>query len=344
MGKKKNEKDKTTTMKDVAKLANVALSTVSHIINGTAPISDATKERVLHAINELNYTPNALARGLRQNRTNLIGVVMPDMANEFYAKTSSSILQMAEEYNYVTVLINTRFVYDTEKNGVEALIRRRVDGLIFLGGNKDEDIIDMADQANIPVVLADRHYKDYPSVEFDNITAMGKLIEYLYQKEIRNIGYVSELSNMINIEERYQGFREALNKYNLTVNEDWIIRSPKLKLEKMDTAKEIMENYLKNCSKMPEVFLTSSDMIAVGVINALVEKGFHVPQDIKVAGFDNITISKYNKPSITTMEQNTQMLGSNCFKMLLNEIDKSNEDKHKRLDIKLIIRDSTGSI
>ena len=125
------------TMNEVAKKSGVALSTVSHVINGTAPISDETKARVQKVIEELKYTPNALARGLRHSRTNTIGIIVPDLTNEFYAKYAACLIKLAGEDEVSASLIDFGYKKEREERGVDTLIRSRVDGVIFLGGSQD---------------------------------------------------------------------------------------------------------------------------------------------------------------------------------------------------------------
>lgn len=336
--------NKKATMQDVAKLANVALSTVSHVINETAPISEETKKKVLGVIKELNYTPNALARGLRQNKTNLIGIVVPDISNEFYSKTASAILKAASAKKCTTVLCDTGYNFEREKNSVEALIQRRVDGLIFLGGGNDEEILQNAYDSDISIVLADRRYKSFSSVEFNNYEAMINLVHELYNDGFRRIGYISESLDMINLQDRYNGLMDGLKQYGLTVNDEWILSDSWLQLDKVDTARELMQKYIHNKSKdnMPEVFITSSDMIAVGILDALIKNGYKIPEDIGVIGFDNITLARYYQPSITTIFQDCKKFGDACFRLLEKKMEGELEDTHLTIKTKLIKRKSVG--
>lgn len=341
--KENGRNHKKATMQDVAKQANVALSTVSHVINGTAPISEATKIKVLNVIKKLNYTPNALARGLRQNKTNLIGIVVPDISNEFYSKAASVILKEASARRCATVLCDTGYDFKREKKSVEALIQRRVDGLIFLGGGNDEEILENAYNSDIAIVLADRRYKTFSSVEFNNYEAMKDLVHILYEDGFRRIGYISESLDMINLKDRYNGITDGLKQHGLTVNDEWILNDKWLQLEKVDTAKALMKKFIKDKSKenMPEVFITSSDMIAVGIMDALISNGYRVPEDIGVIGFDNITMARYYQPSITTIEQDCTKFGITCFQLLEKKMENEKiEDIHLMINTRLIMRKS----
>lgn len=333
---------KKATMQDVAHLANVALSTVSHVINGTAPISDDTKNVVLAAIKELNYTPNALARNLRQNKTDLIGIVAPDIANEFYSKTASTIIKEASSKNCTTVLCDIGHDVERERKSVNALIQRRVDGLIFLGGGNDEDIIQAAYDSGTSIVLADRRYESFSSVEFNNYEVMKNLVHILYDEGYRRIGYISESLDMINLQDRYNGLMDGLKECGLSVKNEWILSDQWLQLEKVESSNALMQKFIQNKTKenIPEIFITSSDMIAVGIMDALIKNGFSIPNDIGVIGFDNITLARYYQPALTTIEQDCIKFGNTCFQLLFNQMKEETKDLHLTINTNLIIRNS----
>lgn len=337
------EKYKSITMKEIAQKSGVALSTVSHVINGTAPISDETKKRVWNVIKEENYSPNALARGLRSNHTNVIGVVVPDISNEFYAKASSAILRSAANKQVIAVIIDYAYNSKHEWRSVNELLERRVDGLIFIGGGNDEGLLDELETRRIPVVLADRRYKDFCSVEFDNKGAMEKLVEMLAELGYRDIGYISESLDMTNLQDRYEGVMLGLKKMGLEIKEKWLLKSSELKLDKRDVAKRYMQGLLENLEdrKLPEVIVTSSDMIAVGIIDALLQAGYKVPKDVGVIGYDNSLVTQYYKPSITTVFQDSQKLGTISYELLQRHINDELDDRHIILDCQVLLRDST---
>lgn len=346
MGKKQDsgdsgasQKKRQPTMVDVARHAGVALSTVSHVLNGTAPITDETKKRVYTAIEELDYTPNALARNLRQKRTNVIGIIVPDIENEFYANTAAAIFRIAGSADTV-ILVDSGYSYEKERLNVEALVQRRVDGLIFLGGCKDEEIIDWVYKQDVPAVLADRRYRDYCSVEFDNLGAMKELVHWLYEKGYRRMGYISESLDMTNLQDRYCGFREGLAECGITMNEQWILNDTVLKLEKVDEARKLMKRLIAGSGNrdMPEILLTSSDMIAVGILDALIQAGYRVPEEIGVVGYDDIRLVRYFNPPVTTVRQDCRELGEQCFQLLNRVMEDNAYRKHLVLKNEIVGR------
>ncbi len=337
----KNNKKK-PTMKDVANRSGVALSTVSHVINGTAPITEEVKRRVNQSIQELHYIPNALARRLRQDRTHMIGIIVPDISNEFYSKTASTIIRHFSNDGYTTVMVDTGYNLKRMQKNVDTLIEQRIDGLIVLGGGNDEHILNRASETGVKVLLADRHYEDYPSVEFQYQEYMDQTICYLHEKRFRKIGYISESLDMVNLQERYDGFIQAMKKYHVRINPDWIITDRWLQLEKMDSGKVVMQELIQKLEgyDMPEIIIASSDMIAIGIMDALQENGYHVPEDVGVIGIDDIALARYCRPSLTTIRQDYEVFGRKCHATLKRYMEHNLRQKHYYIPGKLVIRNS----
>ena len=330
------------TIVDVAKKAGVAISTVSHVLNKTAPITEETRQRVLTAIKELEYTPNMLARNLRQKHSNVIGVMVPDLQNEFYANVASAIFRSADGQKDTVLLMDSNYNLEKEKIMVESLVKRQVDGLIFLGGSKDEELIDWAHRQNVSVVLGDRRYGQYCSVESDNYKAMRDLVLWIYEKGYRRIGYVSESLDMTNLQDRYDGLKAGFEACGLEMDEQWILNDSWLKLEKVDAAKNLMQARVDKMrpDEMPQVFLTSSDMIAIGIVDALVQCGYRVPEDIGVIGLDDIRLARYYNPQFTTLHQQCQRMGEECYRMMKGLLQEEQQEEHVMLEMELIQRKS----
>lgn len=341
--KKKAARNKKPTIGDVANLAGVAPSTVSHVINRTASISQETQEKVQAAIDKLNYSPNALARALRQSSTQLIGVVLQDISSEFYAHCAASILKAAREDNYVVLLCDASFNLENVKDGVNALIERRVDGLIFIGGHGDEDVIRSACEAGIPVVLGDRHFNDLPSVEFDNESTVRSLVCALYDSGYRRFAYAGEpISIQSNLEARFRGYQEGLRSCGLDANASTVILDESLHQLKLQESYLLFQKHFHAvpADKRPEVVLTSNDMIAHGFISAARRMGLSVPKDIAIIGFDDISISEFYVPSLTTIAQDANLLGRSCYQLFKNVIKGRKKKTHDILLQTIKVRES----
>ena len=169
---KEEKKAAKPTIQDVARLAAVSPGTVSHVLNGTAPISDETKARVRQAIRELDYHRNENARALRTADSKIIGVVLQDTSSEFYAQCTAGILQKAQEAGYAVFTVDAHFSPELLQSGVAALVDRRANGLIFVGGQKDLPCYESVADAGIPVVFGDRLVPRHPCVQFNNRQTM----------------------------------------------------------------------------------------------------------------------------------------------------------------------------
>ena len=323
--------EKKTTITDVAKMANVSISTVSHVLNNTATISMPTKRKVWDSIEKLNYKTNALARGLRRSQTKVIGLIVPDIRNEFYAACASGVLQTADQEHYTVFLCDCCYDIEREQRSLDTLIEQRVDGLIFFGGSGDDELIHMAKRSGIPVVLGDRKMTGFGSVSFDNFNSMRNVVNRLYAKGKRKFCYVTEPIEMENLKERFVGFQKGLKDCGVQLDQKMVLIDKCLQKEKTITAENVLCSYLDNPeNQVPDVILTSSDIIAIGVLSALHKKGYRIPEDIGVVGFDNIQYSANTYPPLTTVAQDMFCMGQQTFLMLLKLI---RGERQKKLQI-----------
>lgn len=331
------------TISDVAELAGVVPSTVSHVLNQTAPISEETRERVLRAVESLNYSPNAAARALRQRRTRLIGVAVQDISSEFYAKCAASILEEARKDCYCVLLCDAAYDHENLKKGIFTLIERRVDGLIFIGGGHDENIIQEAQKANVPIILGDRRLKEFPSVEFNNRKTVQSLVKRLWTAGYRYFTYVGEPPEIQdNLTERYQGFMEGVESCGIPRENIRVVLEEQLHKEKIKGSYQIFQKLLlkESGEKIPAVYITSNDMIAYGILSAAGRLGKKIPEELAVVGFDNIQLSEYFTPGLTTIAQDEKLLGKSCYQLFKNIIYGKAEERHIVLQQEIIARES----
>ncbi len=307
------------TIKDVARAAGVVPSTVSHVIHGTATITEETKKRVMEAVNSLGYSPNASARALRAKHSGLIGVVLPDVSCEFYAQCAAYIMKAAQKDKYTVLLCDTSF----QKDGVKALMERCVDGFIFIGGGDDE-IIDYVAERNIPLVLGDREYRDFCNVSFDNEQVLDVMVQAFYDAGYRSFAYMGGPKEVqSNLEKRYRGFENGVGRYSDIATRVIFERS-----ECMGHQKIGYETFMKHfvCKgEIPEVLFTITDMMAQGVISAALDSGIKIPEDMAVVGVNDMAVSQYFTPPLTTIRQDISLLAQGCYESLRTMI----MDKHK---------------
>ena len=333
-----------STIYDVARLAGVSAGTVSHVLNDTAPISRETQARVWDAIRELGYTRNENARALRTANSKIIGIVLQDIASEYYAQCTAGILQRAQAEGYAVLTLDAHFSPEVLKTGVTALVNRRVNGLIFIGGARDRESYEMANSAGVPIVFGDRFVPDYPCVQFNNYDTMNRLVRALYRQGYREFCYYGEaLTSQQNLEERFGGFRDAVRALEIPRKKFEVILQNDLDSSKMKKAFDYFHQWFRSVSERPNarVIMTSNDMIAQGVISASLRSGLRVPGDVAVFGFDNISIAAYATPSISTVMRDPYLLGDRCFDLLMRRMRSPKESlENLMLEQKIVLRES----
>jgi LacI family transcriptional regulator len=314
-----------TTIYDVAEAAQVSPATVSHVLNGTAPISPDTQARIRKVVRELDYRPNANARSLRTAHSRIIGVILQDISSEYYARSVAGILQSAQNENYVVLTIDARFRTEVLEKSVAALVERRVDGLIFVGGARDEKSVEMACAAEVPLVFGDRHMEGFPCVEFDNFNTVRGIVNAACDTGYKRFTYVGEpVDRQQNLERRYGGFIQALDDRGVPEGDRLSVLDPSMNFEKMAPAYELFGSLLDSgrISRESRIVITSNDMVAQGVISAALRRGLRVPEDVAVFGFDDISIAAYSTPSISTVAQDPHQLGMQCFQKMMAQLQK----------------------
>ncbi len=335
-------KRKSVTMADVASEANVSITTVSHVINQTATISAETTKRVIGAIEKLDYQPNKTSSALKTNDKRMIGILTPDISNEFYSRCLQAACEEAWRQDYIALVCGTRHDQNAEVKHIKTLIKNGISGLILFGGLLDEKYIIEAAK-KVPVVLGDRYLLSHsvPSVITDNISAMRRLVAKLSKAGYKRVGYISEDLGMSNVKDRYMGFKIGLEENGLSFLQEHMHFSASLRLDKIETAHRFVQEQIISKSQLPEVYVCTSDLIAAGVLAALFEAGYRVPRDIGVVGFDGITLSAYTRPPLTTIAQNMNQLGKNCCMALSQQIEGGDRTtKQIVVNTRFIVRES----
>lgn len=327
------------TIHDVAKLANTSKSTVSRYLNGYK-VKQATQEAIEKAIAELNYHRNANARRLVMNKTYTIGIVVDDISNIFYSGIIKGIETVAGKNGYNCIFLSWTSNYDKEISFLNLLYEGQVDGLIMVSFRKrdPEDLMQIK-EAQYPITLIGDHgeLEGIFSVDVDNAAGIAEGIAYLHRNGHRHIAYISGPENMSATKYRYKGYRQALEEFGLIYNPDWVIES--------DWSNQSGYASMEKLMKMDEVtaVVASSDEVAIGALRAIQEHGKHVPGDISIVGFDDITVANWVYPALTTVRQPFREIGTMAAEGLFRKINRVEEEARSYLlKPKLIIRDSCG--
>ena len=334
------------TIKDIAKKAGVTGATVSNALNNTGRLNIETKKRIENIAEDLGYKPNIIARALSLKKTKIIGVFVPEISNEYYSQVISGMEEISNENGYTIVLINTQYDLKKEQNEVEKLTRLFTEGLIFISGSGKFGHVISSNSNNIPMVCVDREIEGEikcPSVLIKNTEAMIKAVKYLYDVGHKKIGYFGHLvrAKEITIMKRYKGYLEGLKNLGLKAyhNNIYIYDNPNSM--NINSSYEIYKNYLRNnIDKIDATaIITQNDILAIALIRAFKDRGVKVPEDISVMGFDNIAISQFVDPPLTTTKQPKRELGMQGMRILLDIINKkSTNSEIKYLETSIVER------
>lgn len=332
-----------TTMKEVAKKAGVTIGTVSHVINGTAPISEETKQRVWQVIKETNYTPNPMASYMRSKKSKIIGLMLPDLNNHFFAKTASEFTSLAYQNGYTVLILENGYSLEKEKQNIQILIRNNADALVVMCGFQDEKLLEELLKREKIVIFADRcsTRNEISSIQFDNHKIMMEIVSLAKQRGFDSVGFFCETLELTNIRKRFEGYQSALAAYGYPYRPEHVFLSESLRMDHIQNGYLYMKEILKDHRKeeLPKVWITSSDLSALGAIRAMREYGYQVPEDFAFVGWDNLEISEFISPKLTTVLQNQKNLGREMWEMFVKRAE-GEEVLDIVLEQELIVRES----
>jgi LacI family transcriptional regulator len=329
---------KSISIKEIAQICGVSTATVSRVLNDNGRFSNETKNKVLQTVEKLGYKTNNIAKSLRTKKTRSIGIIVPDITNEYFANIILAIQNFFFPQGYSVLVYNTNEDQGKEDLYLKDLEAKCVDGLIYFFCMEDRGQID-AIRKKIPVVFVDRNpnRKGAVVVESDNYTGGFLATEELIKSGCRNIVILRHILTNSTIVGRYKGYRDALNKYGIPFNPDLVLDM----YVNANASKEAICRLIE-CGIAFDGVFACTDWLAVGALMALRKHNIKVPQQVKVVGFDNVSISEYSSPSITTINQDKTRLGEIAAQLLLDMIDgNSIDEKNIILPVELIKRETT---
>lgn len=313
------------TIKDVARLAGVSTTTVSHVINKTRFVAEATQEKVMAAVKELNYAPSAVARSLKCNSTHTIGMLVTQSNNPFFSEVIDGVESYCYRQGYTLILCNTGGLYEKQRDYIRMLAEKRVDGILVMCSDLTAELSEMLERhADIPKVIMDWGPAGSQADKIiDNSEEGGYLAtKYLIDHGHKAIACLSGPFDKAACQERIQGFRRAMAEANLSVNEDWILEGN----FECDTAVLAADKILAMDSKPTAIFCLN-DTMALGLMSRLQQRGVRIPDEISVIGYDNIELAEYFSPPLTTLHQPKRRVGKNAFEILLERIKNKEHEK-----------------
>lgn len=330
-----------STIKDVAHKAGVSVATVSRVLNNPSLVQPTTRQRVLKAIKDCQYIYNAVAGGLSSNRTKTLGVVVPTITNPVFATVTKGIQDYARGQGYSIILGNTDYNEENEKELIRLFQEKRTDGVILNGPWRDASIVSMMKRIRLPFVITWQEIpdKDVSYVAFDNFKSAYQVVEYLINLGHRSIGMIAgKFSVSQRARMRWLGYRKCLKDYGLVYDSKLVVQ----KAYTFREGKEAMANLLM-LSKPPSAIFCGNDILAIGAIAGAKEKNLKIPWDISIVGFDDMEVSAYCDPPLTTIAVPAYEMGQMAAKVLIENL--SGENKSPRqfvLETKLMIRGSAA--
>ncbi len=346
-------------IKDVAEYAGVSTATVSHVINQTRFVSDETREKVLQAIEALQYQPSALARGLATNATQTIGLIMADISNPFFTAVARGVEDEINHHGYHTIFSNTDEDPEREDEYLRLLSARQIDGLIIAPARAHSERLVRMSEAGVPIVLIDRDATGVkaPLVCVDNEDGAYQAVKYLIQLGHRRIGILMGMETISTHLLRLNGYKRALTEAGISIDENLIVRTnSRLHFSQDNRTSSSPPNSLSNVQMTPAtfnslqhlldlshrptaIFVTNNQMI-LGTLYTLKERQLHCPDDISIISFDDHEWAPLFIPPLTAIRQPTYHLGQTAARLLMQMVKGEEVDYPSPLPVELMIRES----
>ncbi len=332
------------TIKDIAKELNISPSTVSRALNNNPDISPETRKLVQDYAKAHKYKPNNLALILRTNHSNIIGVIVPELANHFFSSVLSGIETIAEENDYHVIVCQSMEEYEKEIRNIQTLIKARVCGVLISQSKtttKYDHFQELIDN-DIPIIFFDRICTGINTgkVVVDDYSGTFAAVEHMIETGCRRIAFFSAPLHLEISKNRKNGYLDALRKHHLPVEED-LIHIADSKSLGYQKAIEILQS-----DNRPDAFMAMNDYTASGILLAAKELELKVPSDVSICGFSNSNISQDTDPMLTTVDQHPHQVGEEAMKLILEKIMKpeNTDRKNKIIKTSLIVRQTTRQL
>ncbi|MBM7704536.1 LacI family DNA-binding transcriptional regulator [Metabacillus iocasae] len=333
------------TIYDVAKKAGFSSTTVSKALNNYSDVSEKTKQQILRVAAEMGYLPNAHAQSLSTKKSWTIGVMFSEanevgMKHPFFNGVIESFRKYVEREGY-DLIFASRNLRNRDISYLEHFQYRAVDGIVVIcSDSKDAQVREMIN-STLPITVIDRMDPGCSVIHSDNVAGSSLAVHYLYSLGHTKIAHIAGDSKTDAGAARIRGYKDAMKQLHLPIPEEYLINGGLFSIKE---GKHAMEQLLSLRDRPTAVF-AAGDHMAIGAIEAVKEKGLSVPEDISIIGFDDIEMSSYITPKLTTIKQDTHLIGERAAKMLLNQITKKKKMIHSEvIPVELIIRDSCRTI
>ena len=327
------------TIKDVAALAGISYTTVSHVMNKTRPVSEPVRLKVEAAIARLEYVPSAVARSLKAKSTATIGLLVANSQNPYFAELARGIEDYCERNNYCVILCNCDDDPDKQRSYVRVLLEKRVDGLVVASAGGDLGLASGLVGVRTPMVIVDRGLQ---GIAADLVRIDHELGAYLATRHLLDLGHraiaciggpgITSVAQM-----RLAGYLRALEEAGVCATQQWMVESDFSSVGGYQAAVSLLDN------NPPSAIFACNDMMGIGVLRAAAERNIRVPEQLSVIGFDDVQMSRYVYPGLTTVGQSILQLGETAAQVLLRRIASPERAVEQRIVApSIVLRESTS--
>lgn len=329
------------TIQEVARAAGVAPSTVSRYLNGQLRVSPATEARMLDAVRDLGYVPNAQARNLARRRSGVVGFVVPEISNPYFGAIADHVVDAVERHGLLVLLCSTRSQAVREASYIDLLASGAIDGMLYLGSFRSNERLAAAIRGGLPVVVIDEPIADAPGVHtvvMDDYAGGYQATSYLVALGHRQIAFVSGPAELASVQERRRGYEDALRKGGIDPAGQLALAGHFTEQFGMSALPRLLA-----APQPPTAAFVASDYIALGMLSAAETQGVRVPGDLSVVGFDDIRFSQYVRPRLTTIRSPLERLAQVGVELLFERLAGSDSGARTEvLPVELIVRESAG--
>lgn len=335
-----------SNIKEIARRAKVSIATVSRALNNDPKVTSETKKLVHKIANELNYRPNIIARNFAKKTSNIIGLILPDITDEFFSELIKGVDEVTYQHNYFTMVISSHRYLHLENTLNSVLRNGLLGGMILLVPNISNSLKNILSQTKIPFVIISggSNSSDYDVVAVDNYQGAYDMTTYLIKKcGYKKIAHIAGPLENDDAKLRIKAFKDACRENDINISKNYLVEGDFTRESGLRLAMELMS--MKN---KPEVIFAANDMMALGCYDAASKKGMSIPDDIGVVGFDDIFVSQYLNPPLTTVSAQIEDEGKRAAELVIDKIKSNsmtgNQSKKIKIATELIIRNSTKTV
>ena len=329
------------TIKDISKIADVSMMTVSRVINNEKHVKKETREKVLGIIKQYGYEPNFFAQNIKTRKTNTIGLIIGDIENPYYSRLAKGVINVAEINNYNVIVCNSNYSPKLGEKYLNMLIKKGVDGILIATIDVSNEAINALNKRNIPFVLVTRKSEEENGNYFITDDYLGGKLasEYLIKLGHKKIFFLRS-ADVLGANERLRAFKDAMNENKIFFEDSYISKNLTNAEDAYAAVSEFIEQNLQN--KFTAI-IGGNDFLAMGAMDAIIDKGLNIPEDLSLIGYDNLWMTKILKVPLTTIRQPKMQFGYMSTERLLEMIKNPEMKKYPQkivLEPELVIRNS----